>query len=98
MNYDASQPPESIVYDLIVKFLARAHPFTAVGLQSEAFAYSLGKRNAINYLAFLPQRNGEDWVESRGSPPDPKIFFFASLMAWIQVPTHQNHCINVVAG
>ena len=75
MNYDASQPPESIVYDLIVKFLARAHPFTAVGLQSEAFAYSLGKRNAINYLAFLPQRNGEDWVESRGSPPDPKIFF-----------------------
>ena len=54
-----------IAEDLVSKFLARVHAFTAVGLQAEAFAYSFGDEGTIKYLVLLPQEATPCSVESK---------------------------------
>jgi len=64
-----------ITYTLINKFLGYVHPFTAVGLQAEAYAYSLGIDGVIEYLAVLPQLNQQTSVKTHEPSPDPRSFF-----------------------
>ncbi len=55
--------------ELITKFLARVHAFTAVGLEAQATAFSDGADGIINCLALLPQINRVGSVSSRDDGP-----------------------------
>jgi len=50
--------------DVITKFLAHVHAFTAVGLEAQATAFSFTAQGDVKYLAFLPQKNYVDKVIS----------------------------------
>jgi len=50
---------------LIEKFLAHVHPFTALGLEAQATAFSYGPNGVLQYLALLPQENHVDSVTNR---------------------------------
>ena len=65
---DMSDWPEDIPKpvlsnELITNFLARVHSFTAVGLEAQAYAYSVGSDGVINNLVLLPQINKVSTVE-----------------------------------
>jgi len=59
---DRDEPVPVISKELIQKFLARVHSFTAV-------AYSFGKNGVLKYLALLPQINKPATVSSEDDDP-----------------------------
>lgn len=66
-EWESDEPFPQISCSLIEKFLARVHPFTAVGLEAQATAFSYGPNGVLQYLALLPQENRVDSVTNSDS-------------------------------
>ena len=60
-----SMPPFHIALSFFQAFLARAHPFTAVGLEVQGMAYYRGESRLVKYLVLYPQINEPDRVTNR---------------------------------
>jgi len=76
-EWDYSVPQPIISKDVIIKFLARVHPFIAVGLETQATAYSFEKDGVIKYLAILPQLNEPARVTTDDDAPSDFTVFEA---------------------
>jgi len=59
-NESVMEPVISV--NLIRLFLAYIHAFTALGLESQATAFSWGSNGVIKYLALFPQYNQTDKI------------------------------------
>ena len=68
-EWDDSLPKPILSVDLIRKFLAIVHSFTAVGLETQATAFSCGRNDVIKYLGILPQINETHTVTSAEDGP-----------------------------
>jgi len=64
-NCERLRSPPVLSLSVIKKFLARAHAFTALGLEVQATAYSVEPDGVISLLAFLPQVNEVTTVYAR---------------------------------
>ena len=66
VEWDASIPEPVISKSVITKFLERVHPFTVVGLEAQATAFSYQHNGVIKFFALLPQINNVSTVVSAG--------------------------------
>jgi len=66
-DWPSSMLPPMLSAGVVVEFLARVHAYTAVGLETQATAYSYLQDGIIKYLAFMPQINNVSSVEDRSS-------------------------------
>ena len=71
--------PPSLSFALSPKFLAPVHPFTAVGFEAQATAFSFGADGVIRHLAVLPQHNRVCTVEDRPSSKTESILYKSFL-------------------
>ena len=75
--------PPSLSFALSPKFLARVHPFTAVGLEAQATAFSFGADGAegmIRYLAVLPQHKRVCTLEEIDKAVYPSSILYKSFL------------------
>jgi len=66
--------PLKISSDLITTFLARVHPFTALGLEAQGYAYSLNQVSVVKYLVLLPQINDTELSEAERKDFETRAF------------------------